>query len=82
MPEHMLMYRAGAFFAKMYASHLLSGIPSIDEVIDSPTATIVSLNDAPARAETTEGELEKMARSTSAKKQEKKAEEEPPPADY
>lgn len=34
MPDLMLRYRAGAFFGRLYAPHILNGMPSSDEVID------------------------------------------------
>ena len=36
MPEQMLRYRAGAFFGRIYAGHVTLGLPSIEEVADSP----------------------------------------------
>ncbi|MBZ9847178.1 recombinase RecT [Mesorhizobium sp. CA14] len=34
MPDLMLMYRAAAFFGRLYAPHILNGMPSADEVAD------------------------------------------------
>ncbi|MER9706079.1 recombinase RecT [Mesorhizobium sp. M0204] len=34
MPDLMLMYRAAAFFGRLYAPHILNGMPSADEVLD------------------------------------------------
>lgn len=34
MPELMLRYRAAAFFGRLYAPHILNGMPMADEVID------------------------------------------------
>ncbi|MER8394035.1 hypothetical protein NKH10_19285 [Mesorhizobium sp. M1340] len=34
MPDLMLRYRAGAFFGRLYAPHILNGMPSADEVLD------------------------------------------------
>ena len=35
MPEQMLRYRAGSFFGRIYAGHILLGLPSVEEVIDA-----------------------------------------------
>jgi hypothetical protein len=78
MPEQMLMYRAGAFFAKMYAGHLISGLPSVDEVIDQPTATIVNINEPKQRSSTPDAEIELAARETKKKKAEAAEKKEPP----
>jgi hypothetical protein len=34
MPDLMLMYRAAAFFGRLYAPHILNGMPTADEAID------------------------------------------------
>ncbi|RUX18816.1 hypothetical protein EOA27_13225 [Mesorhizobium sp. M2A.F.Ca.ET.037.01.1.1] len=48
MPDLMLMYRAAAFFGRLYAPHILNGMPSADEVSD-----LMDLRDiTPAPAET------------------------------
>lgn len=36
MPEQMLMYRAGAFFGKIYAGHILNGMGTTEEAQDAP----------------------------------------------
>jgi hypothetical protein len=35
MPEQMLRYRAGAFFGRIYAGHVMMGLPTTEEVSDS-----------------------------------------------
>jgi hypothetical protein len=34
MPEQMLVYRAGAFFGRVYAGHILSGMQTAEESVD------------------------------------------------
>ncbi|WP_321336509.1 hypothetical protein [Breoghania sp.] len=36
MPDLMLRYRSAAFFGRLYAPHILNGMPSTDEAIDVP----------------------------------------------
>jgi hypothetical protein len=54
MPDLMLRYRAAAFFGRIYAAHILAGLPSSDEVEDAtPTqpsraGNVVDLNPTPA----------------------------------
>lgn len=36
MPDLMLRYRAAAFFGRLYAPHVLMGMPTADEVEDTP----------------------------------------------
>lgn len=39
MPELMLMYRAGAFFARPHCAHVLGGLPLVEEIEDIGGAT-------------------------------------------
>lgn len=34
MPELMLRYRAAAFFGRLYAPHILNGMPTVDETVE------------------------------------------------
>jgi hypothetical protein len=40
MPEHMIRLRAASFWGRLYASDLLLGIQSQEEVIDVQTVTV------------------------------------------
>ncbi|RWC28118.1 MAG: hypothetical protein EOS70_27795 [Mesorhizobium sp.] len=53
MPDLMLMYRAAAFFGRLYAPHILNGMPSADEVLD-----IDDFKDITPKAETVAAETE------------------------
>ncbi|TIM41791.1 MAG: hypothetical protein E5Y55_24235 [Mesorhizobium sp.] len=53
MPDLMLMYRSAAFFGRLYAPHILNGMPSADEVLD-----IAELKDITPKAETVAAETE------------------------
>ena len=44
MPELMLKYRAGAFFARLYASDIILGLHSPDEIIDIHTSEETETN--------------------------------------
>jgi hypothetical protein len=54
MPELMIRYRAAAFWGRLYASDMLLGMQSQEEVLDvqpvtvtaAPAASIADLNDA------------------------------------
>ena len=70
MPELMLRYRAGAFFGRLYAGHILAGMTlTTEEVIDMGDAVVVTDNSQHARksisAATT---LEDRAKSKGAKR--------------
>lgn len=47
MPDLMIRYRAAAFFGRLYAPHILNGMPTDEEVYDVPEMRDVT----PARAE-------------------------------
>lgn len=42
MPEQMLIYRAGSFFGRIYAGHILSGMQTAEEMIDVGTEVDVT----------------------------------------
>jgi hypothetical protein len=50
MPEQMLTYRAASFFGRIYASHILAGLQSSDEVDDAPPRVVEINPRAPAAA--------------------------------
>lgn len=45
MPIQMMMYRAGAFFARVYCPEVLIGLPLVDEVIDISANKSKALNE-------------------------------------
>ncbi|TIN07340.1 MAG: hypothetical protein E5Y59_17105, partial [Mesorhizobium sp.] len=53
MPDLMLMYRSAAFFGRLYAPHILNGMPSADEVLD-----IADFKDITPKTETVAAETE------------------------
>lgn len=69
MPQAMLMYRAGAFFGRLYAGHILTGMTlTTEEVIDSepidvtpPAQPAAGATPAQADAQTEAQELEARA---------------------
>lgn len=54
MPDLMLRYRAAAFFGRLYAPHILNGMPAADEVIDAEYEVIRDASPEPEPAETEE----------------------------
>ncbi|MCW1412162.1 hypothetical protein OLZ32_27825 [Rhizobium sp. 1AS11] len=59
MPDLMIRYRAAAFFGRLYAPHILNGMPTVDEVHDVPEMREV--NPAPEPAPAAPAEPEKPA---------------------
>ncbi|OHV73338.1 hypothetical protein LCM4579_10480 [Ensifer sp. LCM 4579] len=59
MPDLMIRYRAAAFFGRLYAPHILNGMPTDEEVYDVPEmrdVTPASAEPAPAAAQRAEPE--------------------------
>jgi hypothetical protein len=53
MPELMFHYRAAAFFGRLYASDILMGMHTVEEIQDIPHATIME-------SEISKAELEQL----------------------
>lgn len=74
MPDLMMMYRAGAFFGRLYAPEILMGFPSADELED---VIDVTAREAAPPPIVTPADARAQAAETSAKPEEKTPE--PPP---
>lgn len=85
MPEQMLMYRAGAFWARAYAPDLVLGMQTVEEVTDSPPEKVINpvpaANDLVSRTEVTQSEVNTLLADPEPEKKTRKRKPKAEPAD-